>query len=45
MGEAAGVINALTPDNVLAHLQDNLRFEGTRRYIVKVNTAREKYRD
>ena len=45
VNEAADIINAMTPDNVLAHLQDNLPFEETRRYIVKVSEARERYRD
>ncbi len=45
VNEAANIINAMAPDEVLAHLQDNLPFEETRRYIVKVNAARENYRD
>ena len=40
---AAAVINGMTPDEVFDHLEANLPFEETRRYIVKVTEARDKY--
>lgn len=42
---AAEIINAMTPEEVLAHLRENLPFEETRRYVVKVLEARTDYLD
>ncbi len=40
---AAKIINTMTPNEVYAHLQQNLPYEETRRYIVKVTEAQKKY--
>ena len=40
---AAKIINTMTPNEVYAHLQENLPYEETRRYIVKVTEAQKKY--
>ncbi|MGF1476818.1 MAG: transglycosylase SLT domain-containing protein [Geminicoccaceae bacterium] len=41
--QAAPVINALTPGEVFARLEQDLPYDETRAYLVKVNGARETY--
>lgn len=40
---AAKIINTMTPNEVYAYLQENLPYEETRHYIVKVTEAQKKY--
>ena len=40
---AAKIINAMTPNEVFAHLKEKLPYEETRRYMVKVTEAQKKY--
>ena len=40
---AARLINTMTPNEVYTHLQENLPYEETRRYLVKVTEAQKKY--
>ena len=41
--KAAEVINEMSPEAVFDYLEENLPYEETRRYIVKVTVAEKKY--
>ncbi|WP_192499410.1 transglycosylase SLT domain-containing protein [Skermanella pratensis] len=45
ISSAASLINRLPPEKVFDHLSEQLPYEETRRYLVKVTGARERYRD
>ncbi|UEM06379.1 transglycosylase SLT domain-containing protein [Skermanella rosea] len=45
IGRAAPLINQLPPEEVFDHLSEQLPFEETRRYLVKVTEARRRYLD
>ncbi|QQP92212.1 transglycosylase SLT domain-containing protein [Skermanella sp. TT6] len=45
IGRAAPLINRLPPEEVFDHLSEQLPFEETRRYLVKVTEARRRYLD
>lgn len=45
ISSAASLINQLPPEEVFEHLSEQLPYEETRRYLVKVTEARERYRD
>ncbi|MCB1693690.1 MAG: DUF3393 domain-containing protein [Pseudomonadales bacterium] len=41
--EAAGIINSMSPAEVYNHLRENLPYEETRNYVLKVTEAKKKY--
>ena len=43
VGEAAQIINGMTPEEVYRHLREHLPYEETRNYIRKVTRAQDKF--
>lgn len=44
VGEAAQIINGMTPEEIFEHLREHLPYEETRNYIQKVRDARKGFR-